>query len=383
MKRVTQPPRENWQRSVEEQGLIYHTPHGKTYWDESASYEFSRLEIDTLEAATETLQEMFLEAGQFIIDNNRFADLHIPPAAVPLIKQTWESEPPSIYGRFDLAYSGEGDPKLLEYNAQTPTGLIEASVIQWFWRERVYPDHDQFNSIHDKLIAKWKDLRGYLKGEALYFCHTDDFEDWMTVSYLRDTAQQADIITSGLLTKEFGWNSHYKQFRDTKERKIESVFMLYPWEWLLGEFPEPVLSKQDDMVWIEPIWKMLWSNKGVLAILWEMYPHHPNLLEAHLQQYKASWHGAENAQWVQKPLLSREGANITLHADTGTIETAGDYGEEGYVYQALAPIPNFDGNHPVIGSWYITDQGAAGIGIRESNTLITDNLSRFVPHYFV
>jgi glutathionylspermidine synthase len=37
---------------------------------------------------------------------------------------------------------------------------------------------------------------------------------------------------------------------------------------------------------------------------------------------------------------------------------------------------------PVLGSWYVTDQGAAGIGVRESDGPITGNLSRFVPHFF-
>jgi glutathionylspermidine synthase len=55
------------------------------------------------------------------------------------------------------------------------------------------------------------------------------------------------------------------------------------------------------------------------------------------------------------------------------------YGEEGFIYQELAELPNFDGNFALIGSWII-GQEAAGIGIRESNHLITDNGSRFLPH---
>jgi glutathionylspermidine synthase len=87
-------------------------------------------------------------------------------------------------------------------------------------------------------------------------------------------------------------------------------------------------------------------------------------------------------EYCRKPLLSREGHNILLRTKDGDFETGGDYGEEGFIYQALAPIPNLDGNWPVIGSWYITDQGPAGIGIRESSGRITDNISRFAPHYF-
>ena len=49
---------------------------------------------------------------------------------------------------------------------------------------------------------------------------------------------------------------------------------------------------------------------------------------------------------------------------------------------ADAPLPDFDGHHPVIGSWVIANQ-AAGIGIREDTSPITGNNSRFVPHYFI
>lgn len=376
MKRETLQPRSNWPAEVEKLGLIYHTPNGKPYWDESACYRFTSAEIDILEAATEELQQLCLKAGQFIIDNDRFADLHIPAAAVPAIKAAWEAEPPSIYGRFDLAYDGRHPPKLLEYNAQTPTALVEAAIVQWYWRQEVRPATDQFNSIHEKLLAKWQDLKDYLKGSPLYFAHVDDLEDMMTVSYLRDTAEQAGIRTTALLMPEIGWNESSRTFRDAEERAIRSLFVLYPWEWLIREYGGPVLATYDQIDWIEPIWKMMWSNKGLLAILWELFPDHPNLLEAHIQEPGGL------RSYVRKPLLSREGANITVYDGGTVLETGGDYGEEGYLFQALAPIPCFDGCYPVLGSWYITDQGPAGMGIRESNTLVTDNLSRFVPHYF-
>jgi glutathionylspermidine synthase len=71
---------------------------------------------------------------------------------VPLIREAWAAQPPSLYGRFDLAWSGTGPPKLLEYNADTPTSLVEAAVAQWYWLEQVHPGGDQFNSLHERLV---------------------------------------------------------------------------------------------------------------------------------------------------------------------------------------------------------------------------------------
>lgn len=380
MKRLRVKPRANWQAEVEKLGLQFHSPEGNPYWDESVCYRFSAREVDELERATEELQRLCLEAGQFIIDNDRFDDFHIPEAARPLICAAWEQEPPSIYGRFDLMYQGAFPAKLLEYNANTPTSLLEASVIQWYWHLDQMKGTDQFNSIHEKLIAQWREIQPYLKSGQLHFTSMDDAEDLTTITYLRDTAEQGGIRTSALTIDQIGWNERAREFRDLDERRIENIFSLYPWEWLLKDFPGPLLEVCPKMTWIEPIWKMMWSNKALLAILWEMFPGHPNLLETYLD----GPHGM--VEFVKKPLLSREGANVTLHTRSGEVSTPGPYGmadgKEAYVYQALAPEVTFDGMRPVLGSWYVTDQGAAGIGIRESDGAVTDNLSRFVPHFF-
>lgn len=375
MKRILLSPRPNWQKRVEELGLVYHTINDAPYWDESACYKFSSAEVDILEAATEELQRLCLEAGQFILDNDRFDDLCIPAAAWQAIRDAWELEPPSIYGRFDLAYDGSGPPKLLEYNANTPTGLLEASVVQWDWRQEVFPATDQFNSIHEKLIDKWTELRRYLRPDTLYFACMPNDEDVMTVTYLQDTAQQAGIRTKHLFVRDIGWRKSDGTFRDLDERVIKSIFALYPWEWLLADSAEKILAVCNEMDWMEPIWKMLWSNKGLLAILWERFPDHPNLLPAYLDGPRAM------GDFVRKPFLSREGANITVQCGNRQISTDGPYGDGPFVYQALAASWDPDVNTPVLGSWYITDRGPAGIGIREAQG-ITDNFSRFVPHYF-
>ncbi len=375
MRRIAATPRPNWEAKVESAGLTWHTGE-QPYWNESAFYEFTSQEVDTLEAATNELEKMTLAAAQHIIDNKLYSRMGIPELAVPLIESSWEAEPPSLYGRFDLAYDGVHPPKLLEYNADTPTSLLEAAVVQWYWLQECFPQRDQFNSLHERLIALWKELAGYFPGRRIDFCSMDDAEDGMTVTYLQDTAQQAGLDASIFPIDEIGWDGN--SFVGPGDQPLGAVFKLYPWEWMVREQFGPYLAKADTL-WIEPAWKMLLSNKGILPVLWQLYPRHPLLLEA-------SFDGPGLMMaWAKKPLLGREGANILLHQPGKDVETPGDYGEEGFIFQAMAPLKSFESMYPVIGSWLIGHEegnAAGGIGIRESDTPITTNTSRFVPHLF-
>jgi glutathionylspermidine synthase len=375
MRRIASPPRANWQSKVEAAGLTWHTPD-QPYWNESAFYEFTAREADILEAATNELEAMSLAAVQHIIGNKLYSQMGIPESAVPLVETSWDAEPPSLYGRFDLAYCGQGPPKLLEYNADTPTSLLEASVVQWYWHEETHPTSGQFNSIHERLIAQWTELTPYLHGGHIDFCSLEDTEDEMTVAYLLDTARQAGLSAEIFPIDEIGWDG--AKFVAPDDRPLSSVFKLYPWEWMIREEFGRHLGTSSVM-WVEPAWKMLLSNKGLLPVLWKLFPRHPNLLEA-------TWDEPDTGKaWVRKPLLGREGANVTLHQPGRDFETTGEYGEEGFVYQDLAPLKSFDGKYPVIGSWVIGHREgdvAAGIGIRESDIPITTNLSQFVPHLF-
>jgi glutathionylspermidine synthase len=374
MERIVTPPRFDWQEKVESHGFDYHTIDEQPYWDETAYYSFTSSEIDQLESATAELHEMCIKAAEHVIGNKLYSRLMIPPQAVPMIERSWENDEPSIYGRFDFAYDGHSPPKLLEYNADTPTALLEASVIQWFWLKERFPDADQFNSIHEKLIDGWQDLKQYLD-EPLYFgCVKDAPEDLGNLEYLRDTAIQAGIQTELIFVEELGFDSVSARFVDVNDNPITSLFKLYPWEWLMNEYFGRYLE-QSGIIMIEPAWKMILSNKGILPILWELYPQHPNLLEA---SFDAN-HFRD--LYVSKPLLSREGGNICIHRNGTVVEYAGTYGGMGSIYQELASIPSFAGNYPVIGSWVISGE-PAGIGIREDRQEVTTNTSRFVPHLF-
>jgi len=373
MERRTLRPRDGWQAKVEALGLVWHTTaDGRPYWDEAACYAFSRAQIAEIEGATAELYRLFLEAGQAILDRGLLGRFGIPDYCHEAIRDMWNEEPPALnYGRFDLGYDGKGPPKLFEFNCDTPTSLLEAAVVQWDWKEEVFPGLDQYNSLHDKLAAKWKDIAPSFN-DCVHFAHIADEagEDTVTVAYMRDLAERAGLETVPILMADIGWDG--TEFVDLDLRPMSGIYHLYPWEWLVNEeFGRNAVQTMEQTAWIEPIWKMMWSNKAVLPLLWEMFPDHPNLLPAS--------HDPMAGDYVRKPLLAREGANIEVRRGGATeASTGGDYGEEGFVYQALYDLPGEGENRPVIGAW-IVDGEPAGMGIREDGP-ITGNTARFVPH---
>ncbi len=364
---------------MEALGFTYHTIEGEVYWDESATYAFTARQIDQLDDATKELQRLCLRAVEHIVANGRYDHFSLQANYISKIESSWKNKEPSIFGRFDLSWDGKQSPKLLEYNADTPTSLFEASVAQWHWLQDVYPDHDQFNSLHEKLIARWKTLAKDLPQPVYFACVKDSEEDFGNVEYLRDTAVQGGLRTESLFIEDIGFDNLKKSFVDLEGRGIPTLFKLYPWEWITEEeFGRHIPGS--DLRILEPAWKMLLSNKAILPILWELFPGHPNLLPAYASA--EDWQRSQPGKpFVVKPILSREGANVEIHANQKTIASPGSYGKEKTVWQGYAPLPDFSGNHPVIGSWIIGDE-CAGIGIREDSSLITTNTSRFIPHYF-
>jgi glutathionylspermidine synthase len=372
MRREMLSARPDGPAKVEALGLDFHTTNGEPYWWEAACYAFSAAEIDAIEAATETLHGLCIEAVDHLVTAGDLGRLDIPEPYWPWIAESWRRRDPDVYGRFDLAYDGIAPPKMLEYNADTPTALLEAAVVQWYWLEEVKPGCDQFNSLHEKLIDRWKELneRATRAGRdaALHLSGVfNELEDRRTVEYMQDVANQAGWATKLIEIGDIGWNG--AAFTDLSEAPIRFLFKLYPWEWMLREeFGQHLLS--DVVGIVEPPWKMVLSNKAILAVLWEMFPGHPNLLPASRER------SAIAGACVEKPIHGREGKDVRL---LGAGELAS--GRRSQVYQAAAALPVFDGWHALIGSWMIGSK-AAGMGLREDREPITRNTSRFVPHYF-
>ncbi|GAA1921340.1 glutathionylspermidine synthase family protein [Nocardioides lentus] len=389
-------PRKDWQRLVTEQGLVFPEttrPDGTVvpYWNESAWYEVTIDEVEALEAATEELWVMCLDAARHMAETMTDERLGLPPGTLGVVRESMRRGDPSVYARFDLAFGPDGSIKMLEINGDTPTGLVETGVVQWRWLEDRMGELDQWNSLHDRLVERWAALLadGSIRDGNLLFVYDlgeedsyDGGEMEMTVHYLMDTAIQAGVRTMAHPIGHLGWNEYARQFRDVHDQPVGSAFKLYPWEEMLREeFGRIIVEgrEADPVRWFEPAWKVLLSSKGILPVLWERNPGHRLLLPSYFDSE------GDLLQWVRKPLHGREGDNVSVHliSDIPDLDTdfemPGGYGAEGYVYQEYTPLPVYDGNYVVLGSWVIDGQ-AAGMLVRESDGMVTDYFSRVVPH---
>lgn len=381
MRRLTVEPRPDWREKADAVGFVYHHTDGRAYWDESAAYAFTLAEVEEdLEPAAAELHELCLD----LVDEASRSDelmgrLAIPAEHRDFIAGSWRAKEPSLYGRFDFGYDGTAKPKLYEYNADTPTSVFEAATFQWLWLEELLasgalaPGTDQFNSLFEALRDRFATL--FPTGGFVHFASdAEAIEDRQTVRFFEDLASQAGLDPKFVAMTDIGVNAE-GQFADREGLLLQAAFKLYPWEHMLRE-PYAAHLATAKVSWLEPPWKAILSNKGILPLLWERHPGHPNLLEAYFEGDAGA--SALGPRYVRKPLFSREGANVEVVGGDEPVLDQG-YGAEGAILQAYHPPPDFDGKRPVVGAWIVGAE-PAGVGVREDDSVITKNLARFVPH---
>lgn len=383
MRRIAIAERPDWRASAERYGFRFHTIDGEPYWDESAYYAFSLEQIERdIEAPTESIHAMAMALVEEVVESDALmARLAIPEAYRDFVRRSWHDGHPHLYGRVDLAYDGHGPAKLYELNYDTPTSLYEAAFFQWVWLEEqlasgaLLRGTDQFNAIQDALIEALGFIAPRIVTPLYFTAVRDSLEDQGTIAYLRDCAEQAGIDTRTIAIEDIGLSTDGR-YTDLDDVVIRTLFKLYPLEHLFEERFGPALP-DSGLQLIEPAWKAILANKGILPLLWERHPHHPNLLEA---RYVDDPSAPVEAGWVRKPFFSREGTNIAMALPDGRrIETDGPDASGPWIEQRYHPLPTFDGHYPLIGSWVVADR-AVGMGVREDRSPITQDTSRFVPH---
>ncbi|MGV8919435.1 MAG: glutathionylspermidine synthase family protein [Pseudomonas sp.] len=381
MEKISVEERPNWRQKVESEGFAFHTIDGERYWDERGYYLFTEKQITRdIEAPTLELHAMCMDLVDRVVGSEELLTrLAIPPAFFDLVNTSWVEGHPHLYGRFDLIYDGKGPAKAIELNGDTPTSALEAASVQLLWLEDqiqrgVLPARaTQFNTIAEDMVRAFA---AFPKGGPFYFSTiSGSVEDRGTTDFMRKMAAHAGIDVRHIDIEDIGLTSGGR-FVDLEGRWIERLFKLHAWEHIFHE-EFGVAVPGCDTQFVEPAWKSILSNKGMLALLWEYNKGHPNLLPAYVDPdpHKPLPNG-----WVRKPYFSREGANIELRTPDGErVVEDGPYTDAPYILQEFSPLPKFGDNFTIIGSWVIGDV-SSGIGIREDDTMITKDTSRFLPH---
>jgi glutathionylspermidine synthase len=382
MFREASTPRPDWREKCESVGFTFHTLEDIPYWDESARYRFTLNQINNdVEAGTRELLAMCYAAVSDIVgDEQALTRLAVPQDFWSAIAESWHLQDRDLYGRFDLAYDGRTPVKLMEFNADTPTALLESAVVQWQWFEdlraagRLASTSDQYNSIHERLIAAFgnMDIDRRLHLAAMGGIE----EDEGTILYLADCAAQGGLEAVPMAVEQIGVDAK-GFFTDLDNRVIRTLFKLYPWEWMARDaFGRSTRTRS--CKFIEPMWKMLLSNKGLCAELWRLHPGHPNLLPS---VYEGEAGAADlGADVVRKPLFGREGANIEIRHGADIVAASDGPYQGAALLQALAPVFTDCGRTAIIGSWVVAGE-ACGLCVREEDGRITTNRARFIPHY--
>jgi len=375
---------------LESLGFIWHTDSDETSYISNELVVISEAEAEAFYEASNELYDMYVEAAKYVIENNLFHEIGIPFNLIDIIKESWENDVHwHLYGRFDLAGGIDGKPvKLLEFNADTPTALFETAIIQWaMLKQNNQEEESQFNSVYEALVDNFKRLvtleedistfeEHYNGWSFLFTSIRGNSEEENTVRLLQHIATEAGYETEFAYMDEVEFDDKEGIFFN--EENYELWFKLIPWEDIALEESDLAILltnivKNKKAIIFNPAYTLIFQSKGLLKILWDLYPDHPLLLES-------SFEPLEGQIQVKKPVFGREGGSVSI-LDESSIEVEsvkGDYENHKMVYQAYTELPtDKEGNSYQAGVFYAYE--ACGLGFRKGGKIL-DNMSKFVGH---
>lgn len=346
-------------------------------------------EAENYYQAANELYEMFVKAGQYIIDNQLFSQLAIPPNLIDLIRFSWEDDRHlHLYGRFDLAGGIDGKPiKLIEFNADTATCIPETAVVQWsHLQENNLTKTLQFNTLYEELrnnFLRLKNLNMDLPTRILFSTLRDTPEDETNVQVLAEAAKEAGFEVGFAYIDEIDFSADEGIFVENKEQggytNYPFWFKLLPWEYIALDEPELLailisMIKNRKVVVLNPAYVMLFQSKGILKTLWDLFPNHKLLLET---SHKPLTH---KPLCVEKVMYGREGANVRILNKGGETQLLeeGEYGFYAKIYQEFTEFPTDLQGYYYQAGVFFAYQGC-GLGFRRGGKIL-NNTAQFAGH---
>lgn len=345
-------------------------------------------EAEAYAEAVNTLYDMYIEAAQHVIDNNLYKELGIPENFIPMLEHTWNDERfLHIYGRFDLSGGMSGKPiKLIEFNADTATCIPETAIVQWAHLQSNGQDEaKQFNTLYEALKENFQRLRQLNEDKAptLLISTMKEFpEDDTNVAVLGEAAAEAGFLVKYSYINEVHFSPNEGIFLERENGEFQQFnfwFKLVPWEYIAYDEPELCkilsdLTLSNKVIILNPAYTLLFQSKGILKVLWDLYPYHPLLLET---SERPLLHKDKS---VEKVLFGREGANIRIISNRGAVLASelGEYGDFPKIYQEYTEfLQDTQSQYYQAGVFFAFE--ACGLGFRCGGEIL-NNSARFVGH---
>ncbi|MCU0326113.1 MAG: glutathionylspermidine synthase family protein [Spirosomaceae bacterium] len=347
----------------------------------------SETEAEQYYEATNQLYEMYVQAAEYVIENNLLEAIGIPKNLHEIIKYSWEQDNHfHLYGRFDLSGGIDNQAiKLIEFNADTATCIPETAVVQWAaLKANQLDDESQFNTLFESLRENFKRIREmnrHLPPTILFSTLKDYPEDDTNVRVLMEAAREASFDTEFAYIDEVEFSASEGVYRQNpynqQYERFGFWFKLIPWEYIADEPDLPEILTQivqnDKAVVLNPAYTLIFQSKAILKILWDLFPNHPLLLETQDKPLIGK-------KSVEKVLFGREGANVRILESDGSVlsEADGDYEEYPKVYQEYVEFLQDEHQNRYQAGVFFAYK-ACGLGFRRGGYII-DNTAQFVGH---
>lgn len=397
MKRVSVDPRTDADQKARRTGVVTierRLPNGKVNktWDESSAYIISRKEVDDLLEAVNPVIRMGREAVDFLLDGD-WGTLGIPLQMFESLRDSFDSQELEFITRYDFAYLGNGQLKLVGIEADSPRSLIETAHTQRAWlfdkfRARINAHKvTQLNSIPELSIEAFRRLREISRFNSMHFASSsyDKTEDLLIANFMKGLAETAGWATRNTRIKDLHWDIKQSAWKDTENNYITALFKQYPWEMLLRQNISKDLFENNNLEMIlEPSWKTILSNRAILPAMYELYPKSEILSPAFLNSHKGLGNNI-----VTGPLLHTSSRNemgiLNGRKFTAWGEQQKDFSNQRVLAHRKMEIPkrfrDASGGYRFAYLSFFTIAGnPAGFGIRETRLPILGIHTTFKPH---
>lgn len=256
--------------------------------------EVSQYEAEAYYEAANTIYDMYIEAGDYVIENELFFELEIPFNLVDTVKKSWENDVHwHIYSYFKFSGGLDNqDIKLIGFEADTSDILLESTYLQWaMLKENDIDETKQYNEIYEKIQDNFKRLITLEDDTKLF---TQRYDGWKILfsSLSNDKNTEIKMQLLQQIAEDAGFKTNFEYLEnvefsedgifDSNENEYEYWFKNYKWLDLASQEPElstqvTSIIKNQKAIILNPAYTMLFESAGMLKILKKLYPNSPYL----------------------------------------------------------------------------------------------------------